>query len=549
MFPLRDYQEQAIDSLFSYWENNRGNPIVNAPMGSGKSHIIAGFIHKALSLFPDTRIILLSHVAKILTQDFQKLYELWPDAPTGMYCAGLGKKQINAQVLFASIQSIYKKGYNNRKTDIAIIDEAHLLSPNDETRYRTFLKALKDLNPDLKVCGFSGTPYRLDSGWLHKGENALFTDICFDINILDLIKQGYLVEPISKAATTKIDLSKLRLRGGEYIPAEMQATIDKDEITKSAVREIVEFGRYRKLWIIFSSGLSHSEHICQELNQHNISCAAIDGDMSEMERESLFKKAANGELRCLVNYATLTTGVDLPAIDLVALLRKTKSTSLYQQMIGRGLRVAEDKKNCAVLDFCNNVTYHGCLDNVIIRDKTSAEGEMPAKECPKCHSVIAAGYKVCPDCGYTFPPPKPTFEGKAKKAPLLTSQIPVIPDWREVQMVNYFIHKKAGSSDSLKVMYKTDFGWATEWHSFGHNSSYAREKANSWWMARGGPKPYPATALEALNRISEIAAIKVTKIRVKKEGKYDRIINYQIVKASSNIISSAGNLGVSHVST
>lgn len=550
MIELRDYQKEAVASLFKYWEIKSGNPLINAPMGAGKSIIIAAFIKLALSLYGDTRIIVLSHVAKILTQDFQKLYEMWPEAPSGVYSASLGIRQMNAQILFAMIQSIYQKGYSNRKTDLVILDEAHLLSPKDETRYRTFLKALKEINPDLKVCGFSGTPYRLDSGWLHKGENALFTDICFDINILDLIKQGYLVEPVSKAATTKIDLSKLHLRGGEYIPAEMQATIDKDEITKSAVREIIKFGKDRKLWIVFSSGLHHSKHICEELTLNGTTCASIDGDMSEPARESLFKQAANNELRCLVNYGTLTTGLDLPAIDLIALLRKTKSTSLYQQMIGRGLRVMPGKKNCAVLDFCSNIVFHGCIDNVIIRDKNTVEdGEMPAKECPKCHSIIAAGYRICPDCKYEFPPPKPKFEGKAKKAPLLTTQIPQIPEWRPVEMATYYLHKKAGSSDSLKAIYKTEWGWVTEWHSFGHVSAYARSKAETWWRERGGKIPYPATALEALNRIDEIKGVKTVQIKVQKDGKYDKISGYKIIKTPSNIISRTGNLGVIYVST
>ena len=339
------------------------------------------------------------------------------------------------------------------------------------------------------------------------------------------------------------------MRGGEYIPAEMQAALDKQSITKSAVQEIVEFGKDRKLWIIFSSGLSHSEHICEELKLHGISCASIDGDMSEPQRETLFRRANDGELRCLVNYATLTTGVDLPSIDLVALLRKTKSTSLYQQMIGRGLRVADGKRDCAVLDFCNNVTYHGCLDNVIIRDKNSEEGEMPAKECPKCHSIVAAGYKECPNCGYMFPPPKPAFEGKAKKAPLLTTQIPKvteIPAWLDVLQTASMLHQKVGSSDSLRMSYKTDAGWISDWVCFGHNSTYPREKAHSWWMARGGQKPYPASAAEALNRIAEISGCKTVQIKVKKEGKYDRITNYKIVAQTSNNLSS-GNLGASHV--
>lgn len=547
----RDYQSYAVDSIFSYWENKAGNPIVLAPTGSGKSIMISMFIMRALKLFPDTRIIVASHVMEILTQDFEKLYKMWPEAPMGIYSAGLGKRQFDAQILFAGIQSIYKKGYESRRTDIVLLDECHLLSPNDETRYRRFIKALKDNNQYLKVCGFSATPYRLDSGWLHKGENPLFTDICCDINVLDLINEGYLVEPISKAAHVEVDLSGLHTRGGEYIPAEMEKALDKAAITKAAVKEIIEFGRDRKTWLIFSSGLSHSQHICEELRAYGVECAIISGDTPKAERTRLIEDAKNGSIKCLVNYAVLTTGVDIERIDLIALLRKTKSTSLYQQMIGRGLRIYNGKKNCAVLDFCQNAMYHGPIDNVIIRDKNTAEdGEAPSKMCPQCRTIVFAGCATCKECGYKFPPPKPAFEGKAKKAPLLTTQQEKIsqePVWLNVNSARYQIHKKAGKPDSLRVDYNCSPSHVSEWLPFAHGG-YARDKAHSWWRERGGKLPAPQSAAEALNRIAEIGSVKTTAIKVKKEGKFDRIMGYKIIPAQSgNIITQSGNMGQSAV--
>lgn len=547
MIELRNYQSAAVESLFNYWETNTGNPLISAPMGSGKSIIIAAFIREALRLYPETRIIVLSHVAKILTQDFTALHKLWSEAPVGIYSAGLKKRQMQSQILFAGIQSIFKKGYENRHTDLVIIDEAHLLSPNDETRYRTFLKALKDNNPYLKCAGFSGTPYRIDSGWLHKGENALFTDICYDINILDLIKQGYLVEPISKASEIKIDLSKIHTRGGEFISSELQAAMDKESITKAAVREIIEFGKDRKLWVIFSSGLSHSKHICEELRSNGITCESIDGNTPEHERTLLFQKAQTENIKCLVNYGTMTTGVDIPEIDMIALLRKTKSTSLYLQMVGRGLRLSDGKKDCAILDFCGNCEYHGVIDNVIIRDKNSEEGEAPAKECPQCHSIIAAGYRICPDCGFLFPPPKIKVEAKAKKAPLLTTQVEKYDEWTAVQNVAYSIHKKFGSPDSLKVTYNCDRHFINEWVGFEHPHDFVRKKASSWWLSRHGKHPIPGTAQEALDRIDEIGNVMCWRIKIIREGKYPEIKSHDLIRAQAPITKSTGNLGTTYI--
>lgn len=121
----------------------------------------------------------------------------------------------------------------------------------------------------------------------------------------------------------------------------------------------------------------------------------------------------------------LTTGFDAPITDAIAILRPTNSPGLLVQMVGRGLRLHPDKRDTLILDFGGNIERHGPIDQINAGSisQSEARGEAPAKECPICHSVIAAGYSECPDCGYGFPSPdRKKHKSKASDAGVLSDQ-------------------------------------------------------------------------------------------------------------------------------
>ena len=149
-------------------------------------------------------------------------------------------------MLFAGIQSIHRRAYDVQQCDLVLIDEAHLIPRASNTMYRRFLEDLKRLNPLLKVIGFTATPYRLDSGLLHEGEDAIFTDIAYEVSVRELIDLGYLAPLVSKRMATQIDVSEVGTRGGEFIAKELEAAVDQDAITQSAVEEILAYGRERQ---------------------------------------------------------------------------------------------------------------------------------------------------------------------------------------------------------------------------------------------------------------------------------------------------------------
>ena len=128
---LRPYQRDAIDALYAYFAEHTGNPLVIMPTGTGKSVVIASFIRQAIESYRDTRVLVLTHVKELIQQNFLALMRAWPEAPAGIYSAGLSRRDIRAQILFAGIQSIHRHAYKVQRCDLVLIDEAHLLGRSD----------------------------------------------------------------------------------------------------------------------------------------------------------------------------------------------------------------------------------------------------------------------------------------------------------------------------------------------------------------------------------------------------------------------------------
>ena len=209
-FTLRDYQKEAIDGLYSYWASQSGdNPLIVAPTGSGKTAIIAQLISDAMS-YHGTRVMVVTHVRELLEQGASGLVKLYPQADFCFYSASVGEKRLDKPIIFAGIQSVWERAYEIVPAiDLILIDEAHMLPKNEGTRYNKFIADMKSCNPDVKVVGLTATPYRLDSGYLHKGKGAIFDGIAHDISVEMLMEQGYLSPVISP----RVDLNQIDLTG------------------------------------------------------------------------------------------------------------------------------------------------------------------------------------------------------------------------------------------------------------------------------------------------------------------------------------------------
>jgi len=523
MLSLRPYQQAAIGAIYAYFEDHKGNPLIVIPTAGGKSLVLAAFSEGVLKVWPDQRILIVTHVRELIAQNHAEMIGLWPEAPAGIYSAGLGRREADARILFAGIQSVHRKAAEIGHCDLVLIDEAHLIPVASATMYRRFLGELTAINPKLKVIGFTATPYRLDSGMLHEGEAALFTDIAFEVSVRDLIDQGYLCRLVSKQPKTKLNIAGVGTRGGEFIASELQAAVDKEAITRAAVSEIITYGEDRRSWLAFCSGVDHARHVAEEFRSRGISCETIFGDTPKDERDRIIAAFKRQEIRALASMGVLTTGFNAPAVDLIAMLRPTKSAGLYVQMAGRGTRLAPGKENCLVLDFAGNVSRHGPID--LVRPKRPGEGGdgvAPTKVCPECDSIIALAASECPDCGYVFPVREVKIAPTASTLAILSD---LRDQWVEVTSVAYRRHEKEGSPPSLRVEYHCGLAIHREWVCFEHQG-YARLKAEGWWQRRAPSfVPIPRTVEEALSAVGKLP--RPSHILVRSKGRFTEVTQYR----------------------
>jgi DNA repair protein RadD len=558
-----DYQADARCAIFDYFAEKVGNPLVLMPTGTGKSVVIGDFIRECMFAYPYTRAMVVTHVETLIDQNFQRLLELWPTAPAGIYSAGLNRYETMQQIIFAGIQSVYTKASLFVWVDLLIIDEAHLVSPKDETMYQAFINALHIVNPKLKVIGLTATNWRLGSGRLTTG--SIFTDVAIDMTTPEawnwFVDNGYLSPLCSKKTQLRLDDSNIGTAGGEYIMSQQQKELDKYELTRQAVREMYDWGTYenRTCWLAFATGVSHCEHVAEAFEELGISAIAIHSKTKDAGKK--LEAYKNGEYQVAVSMNKLTTGVDVAHIDLIGVLRFTKSSSLWVQMLGRGTRpvygdvldMEYDRRNriwrlaaiqagrkpngCRVLDFAHNTERLGPINNPVISEpksgkKKSSQGA-PVRVCPSCAEYVHASKPKCP-CGYEFGIVV-RIEGQASEAEVMTRSVGVEPivEIVDVERITYTKHQRRNSDKppSLCVMYYLPGGMRkfSEYICFEHEGS-AKTRAHNWWSERL-PVEWPRTtpAPKTIDQAKEFCSyLRIPKrLRVWTNAPHPRIMSYE----------------------
>lgn len=538
---LRPYQRNAVDSLFDYFiDGGTGHPLVVAPTGSGKSVLIAAFAGEVLEHWPNQRILILAHRKELLEQNAAKILRMVPPGITfGIYSAGLQKRQLGRAITMAGIQSVHRRAHDIGWISLIIIDEAHLIPSASDGMYRRLLDGLTAINPQLRVIGFTATPFRMTTGMLTDGEGRLFTDIAYDIGIGDLVRDGYLAPLVSKAAVTQADLSDVRTSGGEFVMASAEHALNRDALTEAALDEVMRYGADRRKWLVFCAGVAHAEQVAAIMNRRGINTRCITGETVPMVRDTAIAQFRRGELRALTNCDVLTTGFDAPEIDLIVLLRPTRSPGLYIQMAGRAMRPSPGKANALIMDFAGNIERHGPIDMIRVRSKSdNGEGVQtaPVKICHECREPVAISAKECA-CGYLFPEPRRAeHEREASSASPMGGHAQT--ELLEIDYIDYRRHQPRDVSKrvSLRVTYCTRGGRiAEEWVCFEHDG-FAGKKARRWWIAHAGAMPPPVTVDEALERRGELRP--VTQVAVRHEGQFDRITTFTLGERRETIAES-----------
>lgn len=523
---LRNYQRRAIDDLYAWFEKNpNGDPCLVLPTGAGKSHIVAALCKEAVQSWPDTRILMLTHVKELIEQNAEKLRQHWPNAPMGIYSAGLGRRQLGEPITFAGIQSIRSKASQIGHIDLCIIDECHLVSHKDQGGYRDLLAKLRVYNPSMRIVGLTATPYRLGHG-LITDEPAIFSDLIEPVSIEELVYHGFLSKLTSKPTDSGFDLSGVHKRGGEYIESELAAAVNTGDQNERVVSEVIARAGDRKAWLFFCTGVDHARAIAELLNQRDIPTDCVTGDTPKAERERIIADFKAGRLRALTNANVLTTGFDYPDIDLIAMLRPTMSPGLYVQMAGRGMRLKSHTDHCLVLDFAGVVRQHGPIIAVQPPSKSGGNGEAPTKACPECHEILVLNAAQCTNCGHEFTKDEEKEEAELK---LHSDDIMGI-DGSElaVKKWKWVVHtSKASGKRMLKVTYYGALSDppVTEYFTVLHDG-YAGEKAIRIvrFIADKAHAPLPTNP--TLEDGAEILTLGVppATVNYRKDGKFYRVL-------------------------
>ena len=521
---LRDYQQHTIDQLYAWFAaGNAGNPCLVLPTGSGKSHIVAALCKDALQNWPETRILMLTHVKELISQNAEKMRQHWPNAPMGIYSAGLRSKRLGEPITFAGIQSVRERAEQLGHIDLVIIDECHLVSHKDEGSYRQLLADLIAINPALRVVGLTATPYRLGHGLITDAP-ALFHAMIEPVSIAELIYKGFLSTLRSKPTNATFDVSGVHKRGGEYIESELQAAIDTDENNIAVVDEVIDRAEGRKAWLFFCAGVHHAEQIAALLNQRGIPADCVVGTTPKAEREQILADFKAGRLRALTNANVLTTGFDYPDIDLIAMLRPTMSASLYVQMAGRGMRVKSHTDHCLVLDFAGVVQAHGPITAVQPPKKAGkGNGEAPVKVCDACNELVHISAKICPTCDTPFPEPeKPKLELHHDDIMGVDVQEMTVTEWRWRKHTS-----RASGKEMLAVSYYGGLSdpLVEEYFPVTHGG-YAGEKAVATLgiiASSAGAQLRQGITLDGAAAVMN-ASRPPADITYKRDGKYHRII-------------------------
>ncbi|HCM1036318.1 TPA: DEAD/DEAH box helicase [Vibrio parahaemolyticus] len=386
MYTLRPYQADSVKAVIHYFRKHSTPAVIVLPTGAGKSLVIA-----ELARLAKGRVLVLAHVKELVEQNHAK-YEGY-GLKGAIFSAGLGRKETDQQVVFASVQSVVRNldSFKNQFS-LLVIDECHRVPDDKNSSYQKVITHLRELNPGIKVLGLTATPYRLGMGWIYQyhtrgqvrtEESRFFRDCIFELPIRYLLDENFLTPArMMDAPVLSYDFSQLKpANTGRYKEAEMDMVIDKAKrATPQIVEQIIQYARERKGVMIFAATVRHAQEIHGLLPEGET--AIVIGDTPTPERDAIIQAFKNREVKYLVNVSVLTTGFDAPHVDLIAILRPTESVSLYQQIVGRGLRLSEGKNECLVLDYAGN--SYDLYQPEVGDPKPDSTSEIITIPCPAC---------------------------------------------------------------------------------------------------------------------------------------------------------------------
>jgi len=331
---LRPYQQAAFERVIEGFESFNKQLLV-CPTGGGKTVIFSALAkHYADS---GKRTLILAHRDELITQAVEKLHSatgIRADREQAEHYAD------DSPVIVGSIQTLCNpKRLERFKRDefgLVVCDEAHHAISN------SWQRVLNWFDGDASVLGVTATPDRGDA----KELGSYFENIAYEIQLLELIKQGFLSPIKIKAIPLQIDVSSVGTSGGDFDRADLGHAIEP--YLSAIAAEIKKHAANRKT-LVFCPLIETSKLFVSKCVEMGLDARHVDGESPG--RAEILEDFDAGKFHVLSNAMLLTEGYDCPSIDCVCVLRLTKSRALYSQMIGRGTRIDDFKSDLLVLDF------------------------------------------------------------------------------------------------------------------------------------------------------------------------------------------------------
>jgi DNA repair protein RadD len=432
---LRDYQQDAHDSVISWVRSCKEPCLIEAATGAGKSHVIAAIAQTMHSISAGKHILCLAPSAELVIQNREKY--LATGNPASTFSASAGGSCLKHPVVFGTPMTVKNsiESFSGQFCAV-VVDEAHGITPT----IKTIIESIKNHNENLRVIGLTATPYRLGTGYIYRSDidgnpcrdktckDPYFARLVSQITAHDLIQKGFLSPPVIGAINAdNYNTAKLKLNSmGQFNAADIdKAFLGQGRKTADIISDVIDQAKFRNSVLIFASTVRHAKECFSSLPKE-IS-RIVTGETPAKERAQILADFKSYRIKYLVNVAVLTTGFDAPSVDVVALLRATESVGLLQQIIGRGLRVAPNKTDCLILDYAENISRHcpdGDIFNPLITIKEDSGAEQIQVECPDCvaknhfiprknlnkfkidkngYFLDLAGFRVSTDDGQPYP--------------------------------------------------------------------------------------------------------------------------------------------------
>lgn len=389
---LRPYQKDAATAALAHIKKSLSPCVIEAPTGAGKSWIIAA-IAKAIRDMSGKKVLILAPSGELVTQDHEKY--LATGEPASIYSASTGNKDLRHPVVFGSPLSVKNNLRRFSGYAAVIIDEAHGITPT----IRGIIEHLRNDNDKLRVVGLSATPHRMNTGYIYACDYEMgyldedqsidpyFDLLVYRISAQMLIDDGYLTKPVFEATRESYDTTGLKLnRTGNWDAKTVdRAFVGQGRKTSHIVADVVAKSQNRQGVMLFAATIKHAQEVCESLPPEIT--RLVTGETPAAERERILADFKARRVKYLVNVAVLTTGFDASHVDHVAILRATESAGLLMQIIGRGLRIDDNKPSCLISDYAQNIERHFPHGDVFapeIKARRNGTSEPIEVTCPLC---------------------------------------------------------------------------------------------------------------------------------------------------------------------